>query len=95
MHLQPCRADDSNPEDGGSKGTSFFKKLQDAINSNDPHSATTDDKVAAIHENAEKFDDRTEGVFRYLQARCWALLSLAVFLLSVTVFPFQLSVLSC
>lgn len=48
----------------------FFGRLCDAINSNDPHSAVEDDAATReIHDAAEVFDERTEGVFRYLQVR--------------------------
>lgn len=43
------------------------RSLSHSINI-DPHeSITTDSKVAAIHENAEKFDPKAEAVFRYIQ----------------------------
>ena len=50
------------------KTTSFFARLQNAVNSNDPHgeveaNAATKD----IHDNAEVFEDRTENSFRVLQ----------------------------
>ena len=48
----------------------FFGRLCDAINSNDPHSAVEEDAATRdIHDAAEVFDERTEGVFRYLQVR--------------------------
>jgi solute carrier family 20 (sodium-dependent phosphate transporter) len=48
--------------------SSFFARIQNAINSNDPHVALDEDaNVRDMHENAEVFDERTEGVFRYLQ----------------------------
>ena len=50
--------------------TSFFGRLSAAINSNDPHSALDEDVATReMHDNAEVFDERTEGVFRYLQVR--------------------------
>lgn len=53
---------------GDKPPSSFFTRLSDAINSNDPHSAVDDDlAVKEIHDNAEVFDERTESVFRYLQ----------------------------
>jgi hypothetical protein len=52
------------------KTSSFFSRLSDAINSNDPHKVVEEnEEVRDLHENAEIFDDRTEGVFRYLQVR--------------------------
>eukprot|EP00892_Ulva_mutabilis_P005853 jgi/Ulvmu1/363/UM001_0370.1 len=50
------------------KPSSFFSRLSDAINSNDPHAVVDEDlAVKEMHDNAEVFDERTEGVFRYLQ----------------------------
>jgi hypothetical protein len=47
---------------------SFFARLSRAINSNDPHNAVeTDSTVHDMHDQAEVFEERTEGVFRYLQ----------------------------
>jgi hypothetical protein len=53
---------------GTEKRSSFFTKLSDMINSNDPHSAIDDTAgVRDIHDNAEVFETRTENVFRYMQ----------------------------
>lgn len=50
------------------KSSSFFTRLQDAINSNDPHAVVdTHQDTKDIHDNAEVFDPNTEFVFRYLQ----------------------------
>lgn len=50
------------------KPSSFFSRLSDAINSNDPHSAIDQDlALKEMHDNAEVFDEKTESVFRYLQ----------------------------
>jgi len=55
-------------EEGEKKPSSFFSRLADSINSNDPHVAVDEDlAVKEMHDNAEVFDERTEGVFRYLQ----------------------------
>merc|ERR1712022_92865 len=43
------------------------KALMTSLN-NDPHASIKDeDRVAAIHANAEKFDPQAEAVFRYIQ----------------------------
>ena len=46
----------------------WFNRIGEAINSNDPHSAVEHDvDVHGMHDRAEMFEGRTEGVFRYLQ----------------------------
>jgi hypothetical protein len=53
---------------GEKETSSFFSRISDAINSKSPHSALDEDAdVRTMHDNAEVFDARTEGVFRYLQ----------------------------
>lgn len=55
-------------KEDAAKSTSFFARLQDAINSNDPHAAIdANEETRNIHDNAEVFDPNTEYVFRYLQ----------------------------
>jgi hypothetical protein len=63
MHV--LRAEEEEEKEKG-----FWGRLSDAINSNDPHSATEDDTaMQEMHDAAEVFDHRAEAVFRYLQVR--------------------------
>jgi hypothetical protein len=50
--------------------SSFFSRLAQSVNSKDPHHVIDEDEATrTMHDNAEVFDERAEGVFRYLQAR--------------------------
>ena len=50
-----------------SKGGKMMAAVMTSLNT-DPHeSIKSNSKVAAIHDNAEKFDPKTEAVFRYIQ----------------------------
>jgi len=63
----PAKKEASDEEAPTSVGGKMMKAMMTSLD-NDPHSAiTTDAKVAAIHDNAEKFDPKTEAVFRYIQ----------------------------
>ena len=63
----PAKKEASDEEAPTSAGGKFMKAMMTSLD-NDPHAAiTTDSKVAAIHDNAEKFDPKTEAVFRYIQ----------------------------
>jgi len=54
-------------KEASSLGAKAGKVLTHSLNSDAHASIKTDATVAAIHENAEKFDAKTEAVFRYIQ----------------------------
>jgi sodium-dependent phosphate transporter len=63
----PAKKEASDEEAPTSAGGKFMKAMMTSLD-NDPHAAiATDAKVASIHDNAEKFDPKTEAVFRYIQ----------------------------
>jgi sodium-dependent phosphate transporter len=63
----PAKKEVSDVEAPTSMGGKMMKAVMTSLD-NDPHeSITTNAKVAAIHDNAEKFDPKTEAVFRYIQ----------------------------
>jgi sodium-dependent phosphate transporter len=63
----PAKKEVSDVEAPTSMGGKMMKAVMTSLD-NDPHEAVTADaKVAAIHDNAEKFDPKTEAVFRYIQ----------------------------
>lgn len=63
----PAKKEASDEEAPTSVGGKMMKAMMTSLD-NDPHAAiATDSKVAAIHDNAEKFDPKTEAVFRYIQ----------------------------
>merc|ERR1711998_800367 len=58
---------DASPEEPMTGMGKIKKALMTSLN-NDPHASIKDeDRVAAIHANAEKFDPQAEAVFRYIQ----------------------------
>jgi len=59
------------PQADEPRGRSFVSPLWNALSHSmkvDPHASIgTDSKVTAVHDNAEKFDQKAEAVFRYIQ----------------------------
>jgi hypothetical protein len=63
------------------KHTSFFNRIQNAVNSHDPHGEVdTNAETKGIHENAEVFEERTENSFRFLQVCLHPLLACSTML---------------
>lgn len=52
---------------GGNLISKTFKHIHDSVNYNIDQDVTSSKRVSDIHENAEKFDGKTEESFKYLQ----------------------------